>query len=151
RLFWLVDVALALGDASVDWPALVARAERHGVRRAALQGIHLAHGLLGVPLPRGIPASAPRDVRGLVRDACLHIGGPVYTEQRGALLARRALYTIRMHDGWPARARELRRSLLSPFVWETLPLPDRWFALYYLAGPALRARHMLRRMIGGNS
>src|SRR5690606_29752204 len=55
RLFWLVDVALALGDASVAWPALVARAERHGVRRAALQGIHLAHGLLGVPLPRGIP------------------------------------------------------------------------------------------------
>lgn len=56
RLFWLGDIAQAMGSPQLDWPAVFALARRIGVDRHLALALALAHDLLGSGIP---PAAAP--------------------------------------------------------------------------------------------
>jgi hypothetical protein len=51
QLIWVCDVAELLRGAQLSWPRLLNSAEEQGVQRMLLLGVHLAHELLGAPLP----------------------------------------------------------------------------------------------------
>lgn len=55
RLLWLCDVAALLrAPAHIDWPRLLARADRQGCARMFLLGLHLAMQVLGANLPDAV-------------------------------------------------------------------------------------------------
>lgn len=137
-LFWLVDAAIYLrGCDSRAASALLDSARRMAVTKPLLQGSLLAREVLGVDLPgeldRSLKESA--NVRGLVAVAKRRMSRPS-SSQDGDLL-QNALYLVRLQEGWISRLRLVRRWLLSPSNWREFPLPDRWFWLYYPAGPLL--------------
>ncbi len=142
RLFWLVDVALLLQRADVDWPRLLALARKHEVESAVWQGGRLAEVLLGVPLPEALRVPARREarVRWLASKALRALLRSDADRAGVAELFRQTHYQWHLSSGWVAKAGVVRPRLLSPTNWKTLPLPDRWFALYYAAGPLLWAR-----------
>jgi hypothetical protein len=65
--------------------------------------------------------------------------------KRVAELFRETAYQLRLRATWAGRAAVLRPRLMSPAGWKMLRLPDRWFALYYVAGPFLWLRRRARR------
>lgn len=153
RLFWLVDVALALRRTDVDWRVLMVAARKHGAEMTVWQGSRLAEVLLGVPLPAELHVPAAREgavrwlaskaVRALLRSE---------RERAGVMeVFRQTRYQWRLASGWAGKAAVLRPRLMSPTNWQALPLPDRWFGLYYAAGPLLWARRRLSKAHAGNA
>ena len=66
-LSWICDLAgLIHRGVGIGWSALLFRAEASQYRRALLLGLKLAHELIGVPIPLGIPG---RDAHGLGRQS----------------------------------------------------------------------------------
>lgn len=142
RLFWLVDVALLLLRPGVEWPRLLKAARQHGVETAVWQGARLAEVLLGVPLPAAlrVPAARESAVRWLASKAVRALLRSD-RERAGVMeLFRQTRYQWNLSSDWAGKAAVLRPRLMSPTNWQALPLPDRWFALYYAAGPLLWAR-----------
>lgn len=146
RLFWLVDVALLLQrQPHVDWPRLMKAARQHGVETAVWQGARLAEVLLGVPLPAAlrVPAARETSVRWLASKAVRALLRSD-RERAGVMeLFRQTRYQWHLSSGWAEKAALLRPRLLSPTNWKAVPLPDRWFGLYYAAGPWLWVRRRL--------
>ena len=144
RLFWLVDVARLLLRESVDWSQVMRQARARGVERAVWQGARLAELLLGVALPEPLRGGAGR-TGWLANSAVRRIGLPEADRPGLRELLRQARYQLRLRGGWSAKAAVLRPRLMSPTNWKMLPLPDRWFALYYFAAPLLWLRRRTRR------
>ena len=146
RLFWLVDVALLLQrQPHVDWPRLMKAARQHGVETAVWQGTRLAEVLLGVPLPEAlrVPAARETSVRWLASKAVRALLRSD-RERAGVMeLFRQTRYQWHLSSGWSGKAALLRPRLMSPTNWQALPLPDRWFGLYYAAAPFLWVRRRL--------
>ena len=146
RLFWLVDVALLLQrQPHVDWPRLMKAARQHGVETAVWQGTRLAEVLLGVPLPAAlrVPAARETSVRWLASKAVRALLRSD-RERAGVMeLFRQTRYQWHLSSGWSGKAALLRPRLMSPTNWQALPLPDRWFGLYYAAAPFLWVRRRL--------
>jgi hypothetical protein len=146
-LFWLVDIALLLAAATeADATALLRRAQSLGASHSLLQGAALARDLLGVKLPAlwvDAMAGAPR-VRWLVSEARRRMVLPQSQPGGAEELFRRTWYALRLPDELPLRAGLWEPRLLSPVNWKVLPLPDRWFWLYYPAAPLLWAWRRLR-------
>lgn len=144
RLFWLLDIALLMQAGKLDWPRLLARAEAVRLERVFWQSVRLAQELLAVALPAGLPAppQAPVITR-LVDDACRHIELTPEEIKTGAAHGWMAAYAWRLQPSWRVRVRLLRPRVVNPADWQTLPLPDRWFALYYALWPLLWVKRHL--------
>lgn len=130
RLFWLLDVAMLLGDLSIDWERLLARARRIGAERSVRQGGWMACELLQVRLPEALRRDRSAVVDRLVRDGYRHLESPVSDAQG---VPWRILYHMRRHDRWASRLRELGAIGLSPFAWHATagvsPTSRRHYAL----------------------
>ncbi|KAF0176496.1 MAG: hypothetical protein FD161_3035 [Limisphaerales bacterium] len=141
RLFWLVDVALLLMRDDVNWHSVMQLARTRQVETSLWQGGQLVERLLGLPLPEAlrVPAGQQARVNRLTQEALRRMQA---AEPRGGLaeLLRETRYQLRLRQSWPGRAAVLRPRLMSPSNWKMLRLPDRWFALYYLAAPCLWLR-----------
>lgn len=138
RLFWLLDIALLMQRGALDWPRVLARAEAAKLERVFWQGILLAQELLAVPLPAGLPAPPGTPVIArLVTDAYRHMELAPEAVTTGAAHWWMTGYAWRLQSSWRVRLRALRPRVVNPADWRTLPLPDRWFALYYVLWPAL--------------
>lgn len=148
RLFWLVDVALLLMRDDVNWHSVMQLARTRQVETCLWQGGQLVERLLGLPLPAAlrVPAGQQARVHRLTQEALRRMQA---AEPRGGLaeLLRETRYQLRLRQSWPGRAAVLRPRLMSPSNWKMLRLPDRWFALYYLAAPCL----WLRRRFGSKT
>ncbi len=145
RLFWLLDIALLMQGGKLDWPRLLARAEATRLERVFWQSVLLARELLAVPLPAGLPAPPQAPVLAqLVDDACRHMELTPDEIKTGAAHWWMAGYAWRLQPSWRVRLRALRPRVVNPADWQTLPLPDRWFALYYVLWPVLWVRRRLR-------
>jgi hypothetical protein len=147
RLFWLVDVARVLQRDDVDWPALMDAARANRAERCVWQGAWLADSLLRVPVPESLraPAAHADRVRRLGLAARRMMSTITDEPKRVAELFRETAYQLRLRATWAGRAAVLRPRLMSPAGWKMLRLPDRWFALYYVAGPFLWLRRRARR------
>lgn len=147
RLFWLVDVARLLLRGGVDWPQVMRTAWAGGVEASVWQGARLVEVLFGVPVPEpvSVPAACAARVNWLVHSALRHMS-LAGADQPGLWeLLRQTRYQLRLRRGCSEKAAVLRPRLMSPANWKMLPLPDRWFALYYLAAPLLWLRRRMRR------
>ncbi|NBV25220.1 MAG: hypothetical protein EBS05_25300 [Proteobacteria bacterium] len=139
RLFWLVDVARLLLRGDVDWSQLLRTARAYGVELSVWQGARLVEILFGIPTPGPlqVPSACAARVSSLVHSALrrMSLGK---TDQPGLReLLRQTRYQLRLRRGWSAKSAVLSPRLMSPTNWKQWPLPDRWFALYYVAAPGL--------------
>ena len=137
----VADVAyLCNSHRAMDWDFVLAEAARMGSRRIVLTGLHLAHSMLGTPLPDRVLAMASADPK---------------VARLAALITRRLLSLEAPYDGpfaeWGVglgsieglhgRARYLWYRLMAPKLSDgaLLPLPRGLFPLYYVARPVLLA------------
>ncbi|HEX8173435.1 MAG TPA: nucleotidyltransferase family protein [Thermoanaerobaculia bacterium] len=51
RLLWVCDIAAIVRSESIDWPALIARADSIDARQRVALGLYLAHQLFDAPMP----------------------------------------------------------------------------------------------------
>lgn len=146
RLFWLLDMALLLQGRDLDWPRLARRAGELRMERPLWQGVWLAGELFGMRLPEVFSAPPPDEpvLRRLVDDACRHILLSPDELKSGAAHWWMTGYLLRLQSSMWARWRVLQPRYVAPADWKTLPLPDRWFALYYVLWPLL----WLKRRLG---
>ena len=147
RLFWLIDVAVLLRDPAIPWERIMARARELKMERSLLQGAVLAENLLGVALPpalRPAPAEEPA-ITALAAEAKRQIARDVARDEPAGEWFRQFSYRVRLQRGARAKFSMIEPHLFSPLNWHTLPLPDRWFFLYYFATPFLWAWRRLQR------
>lgn len=144
RLFWLLDIALLMQRDSLDWGRLLERARATRLERVFWQALLLARELLGVPLPAGLPAPPDEPVlRRLIADAYRHMELTTDQIKTGSAHWWMTFYHWRLQPSWHIRLRALRPRVVNPADWKTLPLPDRWFALYYVLWPLLWLKRQL--------
>ena len=149
RLAWLCDVAALLARRrDVDWAAVLARARDRGGERMVLLALHLAHELLGAPVPDA--------VRGRVRaDAAVRSLGE---RVRARLFAGLHPPTVWEIHAFRWRVRERQRDRMHDFArarftpnaadWQLVRLPDRLYALYYLIRPLRLVAKYGARLLG---
>ena len=141
RLFWLLDIALLMQNERIDWPRLLARAEATKLERVFWQSVLLTQALLAVPLPAGLPAPPQTAVLPrLVSDALRHMELTPDEIKTGTAHWWMTGYAWRLQSSWRVRLRALLPRVVNPADWQTLPLPDRWFTLYYVLWPFLWAK-----------
>lgn len=137
RLFWLVDLAVALRSPGFDATTVSAVARRLDAERSIWQGLQLVEDLLGVacPAPLRPPAPAARRMARLTADARWMITAELSELNAFRGWLRQLLYRIRLQRRIRAKFAVLQPHLFSPATWGMCPLPDRWFFLYYFATP----------------
>jgi hypothetical protein len=148
RLFWLLDVALLFRREDLDWAAALALARAHGADAPALQAAQLAASLFAVAPPAVLQPANPTEARrtaSLAREALRQLSLRPVEETTTREWMRQLVYRLRLARDWPRRRELLRPHLLSLATWETVSLPDRWFAIYYLLTPPLWIVRRLRR------
>lgn len=150
-LFWLVDIALLAATISeAEATALLRRAGELGASHSLLQGAVLARDLLKARLPAAWEEALthPRRVPWLADEARRRLAQPQSQPSDAVELFRRTWYALRLSDSLALQVELLQPRLLSPVNWKLCPLPDRWFWLYYPAGPLLWVLRRTR-LIGG--
>src|SRR5258708_22233230 len=134
RLAWLADVAEAMRrHPHLDWDWMLARAQGLGCMRRFALGLHLAHELLGAPLPSALPprsAAAP----GVARLAA-RIRGMLFARDApppGALQALR--FHLSLYERASHRIAHVVNTVWEPSLveWMRWPLPRAFFFLYPL-------------------
>ncbi len=139
RLFWLVDVARLLLRDGVDWPQAMRTARACGVESSLWQGARLVETLFAIPVPEPlrVPTAHASRVNWLFHSALRRMSRAEADQSGLRELLRQTRYQLRLRRVWSAKAAVLRPRLMSPANWKMVPLPDRWFALYYLLAPWL--------------
>ncbi len=153
-LSWLVDVAeLVRGQPDLDWDAVRRWSRVPGRRRPVQLGLHLAHRLLGAPVPAEVLASGAQDaeVAALVAEVEQALRDPSSASRRGPWSGLVRSVWFRATETWPDRLRHLHEWLLMPrppdYEWVSLP---RWARPgYYAVRPVrLLLKHSRVRLQG---
>ena len=147
RLFWLVDVARLLLHGGVDWHQVMRTARACGVEPSLWQGARLVETLFAIPVPEPlrVPTAHASRVNWLVHSALRRMSRAEAAQSGLRELLRQTRYQLRLRRVWSEKAAVLRPRLMSPANWKMVPLPDRWFALYYPLAPLLWLRRRMRR------
>jgi hypothetical protein len=131
RLLWLGDVA-RLVRTPLNWPEVLALAAEAKCSRPLLLGLLLAHELLEAPVPeevlqlaRSTQAVQSRATQASLRLQCVQPAEPQSWEF--------TIFNARMAERSWDKLRHYASMLKAPTEWEleTLPLPERFFFLYY--------------------
>ncbi len=143
RLQWLCDVAqLVRRHATMDWGQVMAQAQTSSGQQMLFLGLFLANDILGAPIPRELEQKIQRDplterLAGLVKWRLFegdlipiipqHWKKVYFHLQAGERVQDRIAYWLRF---W-------LRTLTTPTPtdWNSLPLPDSLFPLYYVFRP----------------
>lgn len=119
-----------------DWPGLIARAARVGMRRRLLLGLRLAGELLAAPIPGEVLARAEgdREVAALYGQVMERLFKDQMEEP--GLLARN-LFHLQVRERLRDKLAYAWSRLGAPNEddWFWLPLPDRYYWLYYAVRP----------------
>lgn len=140
RLKWVCDIAQILSQKSVvNWSNLLTSADELGVKRLVFQGALLAHSLLAIQLPAEVLEQAGRDKKlpGLLRRSRFAISeSQDISSRNGLALLQKAFYMMNLKTDFRSKFVSLFwRLRTSPDDWRLLPLPDKFFYLYYLLRP----------------
>ena len=159
RLGWLCDIAQILHrHEMIDWPEIVARTRELGLERVVNQTIHLAHALLGAPIPALMypgPESGKRSEY-LVNSAIGAMLDPdsfliEWKKHAVAQILRGTTYRLKLHSGVQYKTHILRQMLVRPEDWDEIPLPRALFSLYYVLNPILLILRRYRRYRRGHN
>jgi len=127
------DLARAIVSfGALDWPLVLARAERECCLRVLLTGMRLAERLMGLTLPSAIAHACAHDrgVDALAEAAANQIMTVGPTEKS---IFEVSAFRFRLHDRWRDRIRYVAATMLTPreHHFGFVKLPDRLFFLYY--------------------
>jgi len=137
KLGGVSDVAhLLQSQASWDWPGLVERAGKYGLRRQFLLGVSLAQELLGAPVPREILQQADDDAS-LVTLRRQIISDMLVKSEADRGLVEESLFYLKTRDCFKDKLTLILIRLFIPSVedWRWVPLPDSCYWLYYVIRP----------------
>ncbi len=136
RLAWICDVAELISRRSLNWTALMERAELADSERMFLLGLYLAEKLFGTQLPSEVKRRCDSDERLpiLARNVIQQLfSGPEQTPASSREILR---YNIGVRKGWAARARYVRYMLRpTDSDLERHSLPRGFSFVYYLMRP----------------
>lgn len=127
RLNRICDVAeLVRAHANMDWQRIVEMANRLGCKRLLLLGLHLAHTLLGAPLPTKILNEIDVDstVQALAEKVKSQLESSSPTVEPGEI--ERSLFHIKTRERWSDKIRSFL-GLVSYSGWMTVTDNDRQF------------------------
>lgn len=132
RLLWVADLAaLVCRQPTLDWLALMERAEGAGLRRVLLLGLALAQDLFASPLPEAVSAAIEHDptCRWLVQQSKANIFGPA--ADLGSV-NRVSRYHLRSRERFADRVRYAWRMTTTPRLvhYRMIKLPDSLFFGY---------------------
>jgi hypothetical protein len=127
------DLARAIVSfGALDWPLVLARAERERCLRMLLTGMRLVERLMGLTLPSALAVACADDrgVDALAEAAAnqIYTGGPTTNS-----IFEVSAFRFRLHDRWWDRIRYVGATMLSPreHHFGLVNVPDRLFFLYY--------------------
>ncbi len=148
HLFWLCDVSRILRQGcGLDWHRIVERSVQLGISRPLAQGLILSHQLLHTSLPHEVLVVAERDpvIQSLVDTAIQAIRrqDPFPATLIGRIQDVR--YQLKLSTSVAYKLDHVGSRLLDVEGWDSLPLPDALFPLYYLLGPLTWMARRLRR------
>jgi hypothetical protein len=150
RLEWLAAVAALLRAGRGDVDAVLSTATELRARRTAMLGLHLAHTLLGAPIPGAVrrEAAADAEIAALAAEAVERMFGPE-PDAKGEDTRANLRFNLRLRESVADRARFAAAWLFgpSPEDWGWKRLPDALFPLYRL----LRPVRLLGRHVGAGS
>ena len=136
-LQWLCDVAqLVRIHPTMDWGRVMEQAQTSGGQRMFLLGLFLANDILGTPIPPEIVQKAQRDpltvrLAGQMRRRLLD--GSLIVPGTWERMLRDLQWMEHVQDRISYCVHALTTS--TPENWNTLPLPDPLFPLYYVLQP----------------
>jgi hypothetical protein len=137
RLGWIGDMAEMLRKYDdLDWKRLFQRAQELRVRRAFLLCLSLAKELLDAEIPQCLLREMDDDKT--IGDLTLRISQKLFQNSDGeAGVLTRALTHLRIRDHWADRIFHLLSLIFKPQPtdWETRPLPEGLFPLYFFIRP----------------
>jgi hypothetical protein len=148
HLFWLCDVSRILRQGcGLDWHRIVGRAVQLGISRPLAQGLILSHQLLDTSVPYEVLVVAERDpvIQSLLETAIQAIRrqDPFPTTLTGRIQDVR--YQIKLSRSVVHKLDHVGSRLLDIDGWDSLPLPNALFPLYYLLGPLTWMARRLRK------
>lgn len=153
RLVWVCDIARVMDNPDkIDWQKAADLAKKWSVYNSMLASMHVAHSLLGAPLPDHSAWRTPlgtRIARQIQIDLIPFAKGSPDRTQHDVGLIEQATRTWRLSDDLrPALLTIARDSIRpSPWIYFVLKLPPRFFSLYYLANPCLRFMNACRQWV----
>lgn len=136
RLGWICDIAELIARHEINWPASLQRAAAADSERMFLLGLHLAHKLLGTPLPESVQQLCAADARleSLASSVINQLfNGPTHVPATSSEIFR---YNIGVRKSLSARARyfvHMLRPTDSDFG--SHALPTQLSFAYYLLRP----------------
>ena len=141
RIFWLCDVAeLMHRNQSIDWAQMMKRAAELAVQRPLAQALVLSNLLLESPLPDLFRDYLERDrgAKSLVNVALRIIMQPTVLPSRpftsGYILSK--LHNFSLNRDFKYKLLVFQGQICTiPYDWQTVPLPDILFPLYYVLRP----------------
>jgi hypothetical protein len=141
RVGWICDIASCLiAFPNMRWLDVLAGSARAGTMRELLLGLNVAHELLGVPLPTGLPEDlAVEKLVLFVRERVMTAAPPISESE---LIP----FCLRLFESPRARLRYVLGHLApSRAEYQALRLPPRLYFLYYLFRPIrLIAKYAIR-------
>lgn len=148
RLFWLVDVARLIQENSITWSDVLPRSEAEPSYRPVAQAVGLVRQLFDLAPPQGLlpsPASSDATIAWLQAQAIRQMSLEASELSSTSEWLRQLRYRTRLEPGRQGIVSALRPHIHSPLNWKTLPLSDRWFALYCFISPFLWIYRLVTR------
>jgi hypothetical protein len=157
RLSWVLDVSMLLSNKPLDWGIILQQAKEWKSRRALWLGLFLSKDLLGAPLPDDIWKTVTQDqaVNDLASEAFdqLFPGGradndfPIDPNLQNIYCQ---LFYVKARDGFLDRTRLHIRLATTPTVedWDSFPLPDQLFFIYYVIRPVRQVGAYRTKVLG---
>jgi hypothetical protein len=144
RLSWIIDVSMLLANKPLDWGIVMNQAKEWKSKRALFLGLFLAKELLDAPLPDDVQKMVMQDqaVKDLASQAIgqLFPNGKAVCDPTANPVTQNIncqLFYVKARDGFLDRARLHIRLATTPTLedWDSFPLPDGLFFLYYMIRP----------------
>lgn len=150
HLFWLCDLAgIIERNQRLDWSRIVEQAAELNISRPLAVGLILSHCLLSTSLPEELFEATKRDpaIRSLLDSSIQAIGrqDPFPTSFIGRV--QDVLYQLKLTGSWAYKIDQIGSRLLDVDGWNSVPVPDALFPLYYLLGPFTWLSRSIRKRV----
>ena len=150
HLFWLCDLAgIIERNQGLNWSRIVEQAAELNISRPLALGLILSHCLLNTSLPEELFDATKRDpaVRSLLESSIQAIGKRDPFEASFIGRVQDVLHQLKLSRSWAYKVDQIGSRLLDVDGWNSVPLPDSLFSLYYLLGPVTWSSRNIRKRL----